>query len=281
MTSGKQLRSQKYQAAKLLGLNPVWKTSTVASLTQIINDYEQEQEQERQRVAAEEERQRVAEAQEAARIQQEVEERRAEQMRIHKDDRLWLPLKYIKSTENERLETITLPEFIDGIRQLMTPGVEYNLIIDGFEEHYSAVVKDIILTTDATKQQFNEAYKTLYSIAKMRWNYLDGYSNPMIRVRVQKIPDVNPPLRMFKNGRINCGIAPILQILKKRLEKSKCQKKQKATMNAIKKVEAMNTEYFESGISDHGLTNLSIISRVNIVVNDKTGAEWRRFGNYK
>jgi hypothetical protein len=102
----------------------------------------------------------------------------------------------------------------------------------------------------------------------------DEYSTDLINqeLTLQLIREVvvSPPLMDLRDGEINCGCLPVLEILK--------SKKQTPWIKSqIKEVEKINIKYFDDGIDAEGLQLLADKSYVTISIFDQSNTKWGEF----
>jgi hypothetical protein len=135
---------------------------------------------------------------------------------------------------------------------------------DGFEAINGA---QQVFTADDDPIAFKPFIRLLYKFLYVRLDYIN---EAPIYIQIVELPDENPPLQEFRDGSYNCACEPVLEYLQSLKPTDK-------TKRTIKRVNALNDKYFESGIDDEGLTQLAKTSQVNIVALDASKAVWAKY----
>jgi hypothetical protein len=126
-------------------------------------------------------------------------------------------------------------------------------------------------TRGDTPDAYKSLAKLLFNFAWHRADYID--ENP-IRLQIVQIPAALPPVAGMRDGVMNCAIKPIYDAVKQKKDTPR-------KFSIISKLEALNTEYFDTGIDADGLAKLCAAAECNIRVQHMLGGEWANYTPHK
>jgi hypothetical protein len=133
----------------------------------------------------------------------------------------------------------------------------------------------VAANTTFTKEDGPEAYKDLAQLLfNFGWHRADYINDDPILLQVVQIPAALPPVAGMREGEFNCAIKPIYEAVKQK-------KPTPRNKRMLKKLEALNAEYFNTGIDADGLAKLCTVAECNIRVQHGLGGEWANYHPYK
>jgi hypothetical protein len=133
------------------------------------------------------------------------------------------------------------------------------------------------LSTTSPDRVFRDLTYRLNQLIDNPGEYDASLINGGLTLQLIKEVVVSPPLQNLRDGEINCGCLPVLEILKRKKQTKQIKKQ-------IAEVEKINLQYFDGGINEEGLQLLADTSYINISIFDQSNKKWGEFkpkGNKK
>ena len=175
--------------------------------------------------------------------------------------------RYIRGIKTLRLRNQTVEEFIQQIRNLLSPNVNYYYTIKTDSGESIRLRRGTIITSASSNHKFYDLYSMLIAIMENSEEYL--VSSDFIDIQFHRQVTINPPLRNQRNGDFNCACKAVLDHLNEHPSKrNDCR---------IKNIMKINDKYLSSGIDEEGLQELANKSQTKLVIKDTIKEIWNEF----
>ena len=185
---------------------------------------------------------------------------------------------YVRGIKRLRLSDQTVEEFIQQVRNLLTPNVNYYYTFLNDDGESIRLRRGTIISSSSSNHKFYNLYFMLMAIMENNDEY-HTQSSYYIDIQFHRQVIINPPLRNQRDGAVNCACKAVLDVMANYKQTDRIKRK-------IKRVNEINDKYLSSGIDDEGLQQLANKSQIKLVIKDKSKEVWNEFtpkskGTYK
>jgi hypothetical protein len=149
-------------------------------------------------------------------------------------------------------------------------------VVGNFKKEGRQDIRDVSIYFNSNARTFYKLYNKIIRLCTDE-NNDDEYrwQNDGVFTLIE-IPTVNPQLQEQKDSMTNYNCA--VEIIKDEIEPLKENKNKKTILRKIKNI---NDAYYETGINNEGLQQLSDATSIKIVIGDKKGIMWHTFDPIK
>ena len=154
------------------------------------------------------------------------------------------------------------------VSRMISSNENYYIIILDVNNHSITLRRAAIFNRHTTLHAFYDLFTMLNNILERCEEY-DVHHDYLV-VQLHKQININPRITNQRDGLMNCACKAVLD----QIQLTKDSKKKRWLINNVK---AINTQYFDSGINDIGLQELSDKTSKTLIVKDSIGEVWREF----